>query len=171
MHWCLCEPDLQWTHFHKRYMTCLYFASNTTIWQWLHVSALINMSFSRSVALNADYEVSLPSSIALHLLRIFNRFYVYKKDDVPLERLNVHFVRAGFIKEQWERDAQSFSTVPTFHPFSFYNTFKQEKYITTMTQNMEVDFDVPKFLYEERQKTPSQLKHYYTTFEDLYERK
>ncbi|KAL7315832.1 26S proteasome regulatory subunit [Mucor circinelloides] len=40
-----------------------------------------------------------------------------------------------------------------------------------MTQNMEVDFDVPKFLYEERQKTPSQLQHYYTTFEDLYERK
>ncbi|CEP09222.1 hypothetical protein [Parasitella parasitica] len=36
---------------------------------------------------------------------------------------------------------------------------------------MEVDFDVPKFLYEERQKTPSQLQHYYSTFEDLYERK
>ncbi|KAK4514718.1 GTP-binding protein [Mucor velutinosus] len=40
-----------------------------------------------------------------------------------------------------------------------------------MTQNMEVDFDVPKFLNEERQKTPAQLQHYYTTFEDLYERK
>ncbi|OAC98559.1 hypothetical protein MUCCIDRAFT_154422 [Mucor lusitanicus CBS 277.49] len=36
---------------------------------------------------------------------------------------------------------------------------------------MEVDFDVPKFLNEERQKTPAQLQHYYTTFEDLYERK
>ncbi|KAL9544038.1 hypothetical protein MBANPS3_007825 [Mucor bainieri] len=40
-----------------------------------------------------------------------------------------------------------------------------------MTQNMEVDFDVPKFLNEERQKTPAQLQQYYTTFEDLYERK
>ncbi|CAO3654101.1 unnamed protein product [Mucor fragilis] len=40
-----------------------------------------------------------------------------------------------------------------------------------MTQNMEVDFDVPKFLNEERQKTPTQLQQYYTTFEDLYERK
>lgn len=40
-----------------------------------------------------------------------------------------------------------------------------------MTQNMEVDFDVPKFLYEERQKTSPQLQHYFATFEDLYERK
>lgn len=40
-----------------------------------------------------------------------------------------------------------------------------------MSQNMEVDFDVPKFLLEERQKVPSQLQQYYTSFEDLYERK
>ncbi|KAG2202556.1 hypothetical protein INT47_012550 [Mucor saturninus] len=40
-----------------------------------------------------------------------------------------------------------------------------------MAQNMDVDFDVPKFLYEQRQKTPAQLQHYFTTFEDLYERK
>jgi 26S proteasome regulatory subunit N9 len=36
---------------------------------------------------------------------------------------------------------------------------------------MEVDFDVPKFLYDERQKAPNQLQQYYSTFEDLYERK
>lgn len=40
-----------------------------------------------------------------------------------------------------------------------------------MAQQMEIDFDVPKFLHEERQKAPTQLQHYYTTFEDLYERK
>lgn len=40
-----------------------------------------------------------------------------------------------------------------------------------MTQNMDVDFDVPKFLYETRQKAPAQLQHYFATFEDLYERK
>lgn len=40
-----------------------------------------------------------------------------------------------------------------------------------MTQNMDVDFDVPKYLYEERQKTPAPLQHYFSTFEDLYERK
>lgn len=41
----------------------------------------------------------------------------------------------------------------------------------TMAQQMEIDFDVPKFLHDERQKAPSQLQHYFTTFEDLYERK
>ncbi|CDH48641.1 proteasome regulatory particle subunit [Lichtheimia corymbifera JMRC:FSU:9682] len=40
-----------------------------------------------------------------------------------------------------------------------------------MAQQMEIDFDVPKFLHDERQKAPSQLQHYFTTFEDLYERK
>ncbi|KAI9474215.1 MAG: PCI domain-containing protein [Benjaminiella poitrasii] len=40
-----------------------------------------------------------------------------------------------------------------------------------MAQQMEVDFDVPKFLNEERQKVPSRLQSYYSTFEDLYERK
>ncbi|KAI8971864.1 hypothetical protein BDF20DRAFT_825235 [Mycotypha africana] len=40
-----------------------------------------------------------------------------------------------------------------------------------MAQQMEVDFDVPKFLYGERQKVPSELQRYYTTFEELYERK
>ncbi|KAI9498470.1 hypothetical protein BDB00DRAFT_881288 [Zychaea mexicana] len=40
-----------------------------------------------------------------------------------------------------------------------------------MAQQMEIDFDVPKFLHDERQKAPAQLQHYYTTFEDLYERK
>ncbi|KAI8985495.1 hypothetical protein BDB01DRAFT_850064 [Pilobolus umbonatus] len=36
---------------------------------------------------------------------------------------------------------------------------------------MEVDFDVTHFLYEERKKAPASLQHYFTTFEDLYERK
>ncbi|ORX47061.1 PCI-domain-containing protein [Hesseltinella vesiculosa] len=36
---------------------------------------------------------------------------------------------------------------------------------------MEVDFDVPKFLMDERKKAPANLQHYFTTFEDLYERK
>ncbi|KAG0174973.1 26S proteasome regulatory subunit [Apophysomyces sp. BC1015] len=36
---------------------------------------------------------------------------------------------------------------------------------------MEVDFDIPKFLYDERQKVPAHLQHYFTTFEDLYDRK
>ncbi|KAI9262370.1 hypothetical protein BDA99DRAFT_438760 [Phascolomyces articulosus] len=40
-----------------------------------------------------------------------------------------------------------------------------------MAQQMDIDFDVPKFLQEERQKAPTQLQHYFTTFEDLYERK
>lgn len=40
-----------------------------------------------------------------------------------------------------------------------------------MSQNMDVDFDVPKFLYEQRQKTPAELQQYFATFEDLYERK
>ncbi|KAI8097699.1 uncharacterized protein BX664DRAFT_293380 [Halteromyces radiatus] len=39
------------------------------------------------------------------------------------------------------------------------------------TNDMDIDFDVPKFLNEERQKAPSQLQHYFTTFEDLHERK
>ncbi|KAI8329850.1 hypothetical protein BC941DRAFT_442059 [Chlamydoabsidia padenii] len=37
--------------------------------------------------------------------------------------------------------------------------------------DMDVDFDVPKYLSDERQKAPSHLQHYFTTFEDLYERK
>ncbi|KAI9320553.1 hypothetical protein BX666DRAFT_1909107 [Dichotomocladium elegans] len=40
-----------------------------------------------------------------------------------------------------------------------------------MAQQMEIDFDVPKFLHQERQKAPSNLQRYFTTFEDLYERK
>ncbi|KAG1341058.1 hypothetical protein G6F62_005205 [Rhizopus arrhizus] len=40
-----------------------------------------------------------------------------------------------------------------------------------MAQQMEVDFDVPKFLYETRQNVPSPLQHYFSTFEDYYERK
>lgn len=40
-----------------------------------------------------------------------------------------------------------------------------------MAQQMEVDFDVPKFLYETRQSAPAQLQHYFSTFEDYYERK
>lgn len=36
---------------------------------------------------------------------------------------------------------------------------------------MDVDFDVPKFLYETRQNVPSELQHYFSTFEDYYERK
>lgn len=36
---------------------------------------------------------------------------------------------------------------------------------------MEVDFDVPKFLYEMRQNVSSSLQHYFSTFEDYYERK
>jgi 26S proteasome regulatory subunit N9 len=40
-----------------------------------------------------------------------------------------------------------------------------------MTQHMEVDFNVPKFLNEERKKAPAELQQFYTTFEDLYERK
>ncbi|CEG66336.1 Putative 26S proteasome regulatory subunit N9 [Rhizopus microsporus] len=40
-----------------------------------------------------------------------------------------------------------------------------------MAQHMEVDFDVPKFLAETRQKAPSHLQHFFSTFEDYYERK
>lgn len=40
-----------------------------------------------------------------------------------------------------------------------------------MAQTMDIDFDVPKFLHEERQKAPAKLQHYFATFEDLYERK
>ncbi|KAI7868022.1 hypothetical protein BDF14DRAFT_1725421 [Spinellus fusiger] len=40
-----------------------------------------------------------------------------------------------------------------------------------MQQAMEIDFDIPKFLSQERTKTPDHLQHYFTTFEDLYERK
>ncbi|KAI8876297.1 PCI-domain-containing protein [Backusella circina FSU 941] len=40
-----------------------------------------------------------------------------------------------------------------------------------MAQQMEIDFNVPKFLSEERQKAPAHLQQYFTTFEDLYERK
>jgi 26S proteasome regulatory subunit N9 len=40
-----------------------------------------------------------------------------------------------------------------------------------MAQQMEIDFNVPKFLSEERQKAPAPLQQYFTTFEDLYERK
>ncbi|KAI8368805.1 hypothetical protein EDC96DRAFT_504424 [Choanephora cucurbitarum] len=40
-----------------------------------------------------------------------------------------------------------------------------------MAQSMEVDFDVVNFLSQEKQKVPSQLQHYYSSFEDLYERK
>ncbi|KAI8352077.1 hypothetical protein BD560DRAFT_409073 [Blakeslea trispora] len=40
-----------------------------------------------------------------------------------------------------------------------------------MAQSMEVDFDVVSFLSQEKQKVPSQLQHYYSSFEDLYERK
>ncbi|KAI8063183.1 hypothetical protein BC940DRAFT_307765 [Gongronella butleri] len=36
---------------------------------------------------------------------------------------------------------------------------------------MDVDFDVPRFLMEERKKAPASLQHYFSTFEDLYERK
>ncbi|CAO3631551.1 unnamed protein product [Cunninghamella blakesleeana] len=39
------------------------------------------------------------------------------------------------------------------------------------TNEMEVDFDIPKFLKEQRQKAPADLQHYFTTFDDLYERK
>lgn len=42
---------------------------------------------------------------------------------------------------------------------------------STKNNEMEVDFDVPKYLSDERQKVPSHLQHYFTTFEDLYERK
>ncbi|OBZ85168.1 putative 26S proteasome regulatory subunit rpn9 [Choanephora cucurbitarum] len=40
-----------------------------------------------------------------------------------------------------------------------------------MAQSMEVDFDVVNFLSQEKQKVPSQLQHYYSSFENLYERK
>ncbi|OAD77652.1 hypothetical protein PHYBLDRAFT_108812 [Phycomyces blakesleeanus NRRL 1555(-)] len=36
---------------------------------------------------------------------------------------------------------------------------------------MEIDFDIPKFLSQERHKAPANLQHYFSTFEDLYERK
>ncbi|GAA5804297.1 hypothetical protein EDC94DRAFT_602097 [Helicostylum pulchrum] len=40
-----------------------------------------------------------------------------------------------------------------------------------MAQTMDIDFDVPKFLYEERQKVDDSLQQYFVDFEDLYERK
>lgn len=58
-------------------------------------------------------------------------------------------------------DAQAGSSSAIYYPF----------FSATMAQQMEIDFDVPKFLHDERQKAPSQLQHYFTTFEDLYERK
>jgi hypothetical protein len=55
--------------------------------------------------------------------------------------------------------------------YFFHISLTYKVYIFKMTQNMDVDFDVPKFLYEERQKSSPQLQHYFATFEDLYERK
>ncbi|KAF7732299.1 26S proteasome regulatory subunit [Apophysomyces ossiformis] len=40
-----------------------------------------------------------------------------------------------------------------------------------MAQAMEIDIDIPQFLYEERQKAPEHLQRYFTTFVDLHERK
>lgn len=40
-----------------------------------------------------------------------------------------------------------------------------------MAQQMDVDFDVPGFLNKERKKAAPSIQHYFTTFEDLYERK
>lgn len=40
-----------------------------------------------------------------------------------------------------------------------------------MAQQMDVDFDVTKFLHEQRQNAPPSLQQYFTEFEDLYERK
>lgn len=37
--------------------------------------------------------------------------------------------------------------------------------------SMDIDFDVPKFLHDQRQKAAPQLQQYFTKFEDLYERK
>ncbi|ORY98016.1 hypothetical protein BCR43DRAFT_490727 [Syncephalastrum racemosum] len=37
--------------------------------------------------------------------------------------------------------------------------------------SMDIDFDVPKFLHDQRQKAVPQLQQYFTKFEDLYERK
>ena len=43
--------------------------------------------------------------------------------------------------------------------------------IMSQSGAMDVDFDVPRFLMEERKKAPASLQHYFSTFEDLYERK
>ncbi|ORX97707.1 PCI-domain-containing protein [Basidiobolus meristosporus CBS 931.73] len=40
-----------------------------------------------------------------------------------------------------------------------------------MAEKMEVDIPVTEFLAQERKKTPKHLQEYYTSFEDLYERK
>ncbi|KAI8381024.1 uncharacterized protein BYT42DRAFT_564975 [Radiomyces spectabilis] len=40
-----------------------------------------------------------------------------------------------------------------------------------MAQQMDIDFDVTRFLHEERQKAPAHLQQYFTTFEELHERK
>lgn len=53
----------------------------------------------------------------------------------------------------------------------FLFLFFKQIYFNKMAQQMEIDFNVPKFLSEERQKAPAHLQQYFTTFEDLYERK